>query len=109
MLRAALSNQWYTWIVLADSRTMIMAVIITLAIIAVGGIGAWVLGGRMRDRGLKFGPDTLVQCRDGHIFTTKWMPGVSFNAIRFGPTRYQYCPVGKHWTFIRPIRNTRMR
>lgn len=44
--------------------------------------------------------DVVVQCRDGHVFTTDWIPGVSFKAIRLGRDRYQYCPVGDHWTFV---------
>jgi hypothetical protein len=44
-----------------------------------------------------------VRCRDGHLFTTVWMPGASFKAIRLGSIRYQHCPVGQHWTFVTPV------
>jgi hypothetical protein len=41
-----------------------------------------------------------VRCRDGHVFTTVWMPGLSFKAIRLGPVRFQWCPVGEHRTLV---------
>jgi hypothetical protein len=44
-----------------------------------------------------------VRCRDGHVFTTVWIPLASFKAIRLGPLRFQYCPVGEHWTFVTPV------
>jgi len=47
-----------------------------------------------------------VRCRDGHLFTTIWVPGVSFKAIRLGWTRLQRCPVGKHWTLVTPVRDS---
>lgn len=46
------------------------------------------------------GPDVVVRCRQGHLFTTVWIPGVSFKALRFGLVRFQYCPVGRHWAFV---------
>jgi hypothetical protein len=45
----------------------------------------------------------VVRCRDGHLFTTIWIPGGSFKAIRLGFIRLQYCPVGDHWTFVTPV------
>jgi hypothetical protein len=45
----------------------------------------------------------VVRCRDGHVFTTIWVPLASFKAIRLGPLRFQYCPVGGHWTFVVPV------
>ena len=32
-----------------------------------------------------------------------WIPLVSFKAIRLGAVRYQYCPVGRHWTIVTPV------
>lgn len=49
------------------------------------------------------GPSVIVQCRDGHLFTTVWIPGISLKAVRLGPLRYQYCPVGEHWVFVRIV------
>lgn len=47
----------------------------------------------------------IVRCSKGHVFTTLWVPGGSLKAIRFGWTRFQRCPVGKHWSFVRPVRD----
>jgi len=58
-----------------------------------------------RQRGYTLGPDTIVRCSEGHLFTTIWMPGGSFKAIRLGWSRYQHCPVGDHWTFVTPVRD----
>ena len=47
--------------------------------------------------------EVVVRCKDGHLFTTVWIPGVSFKAIRLGPIRFQYCPVGEHWAWVKPV------
>lgn len=47
---------------------------------------------------------TLVQCRRGHHFTTLWIPFASFQSLRLGPWRVQWCPVGRHVSLIHPIR-----
>jgi hypothetical protein len=57
-----------------------------------------------RRMGFGIGGNTLVRCRDGHLFTTIWVPGVSLKAIRLGWWRYQRCPVGEHWTIVTPVR-----
>jgi hypothetical protein len=44
--------------------------------------------------------DTPVRCSAGHLFTTIWVPLASVKAVRMGPTRYQYCPVGHHWAAV---------
>lgn len=51
-------------------------------------------------RGYKFGVNVPVRCRDGHVFTTIWIPGGSVKALRFGPWRAQWCPVGRHFTLV---------
>jgi hypothetical protein len=55
-----------------------------------------------RRRGSWLGAETVVRCRSGHLFTTIWIPGGSLKAIRLGPWRLQYCPVGGHWTLVTP-------
>ena len=47
--------------------------------------------------------EVVVRCRDGHVFRTVWITGVSIKAIRLGPLRFQYCPVGQHRTFVTPV------
>lgn len=34
------------------------------------------------------------------MFTTIWIPWVSFKAIRLGSRRFQHCPVGHHWSVV---------
>lgn len=55
--------------------------------------------------GYKLGGETIVRCRDGHLFTTIWVPGASLKAVRLGMVRWQRCPVGKHWSFVSPVRD----
>lgn len=45
--------------------------------------------------------DRVVQCRDGHLFTSIVIPGASFKAVRLGNRRWQRCPVGRHWSTVR--------
>jgi hypothetical protein len=44
--------------------------------------------------------DTPVRCSAGHLFTTIWVPLLSFKAVRLVGTRYQHCPVGHHWASV---------
>jgi hypothetical protein len=46
----------------------------------------------------------IVRCRRGHLFTTTWIPGVSFKSIRLGWWRLQWCPVGAHFSLVRPVK-----
>jgi len=57
-----------------------------------------------RIRGYRFGRQTLVRCHSGHLFTTIWIPGGSLKALRLGWWRVQYCPVGKHWSIVAPVK-----
>ena len=57
-----------------------------------------------RTRGYRFGRKTLVRCHSGHLFTTIWIPGGSLKALRLGWWRVQFCPVGRHWTVVEPVR-----
>lgn len=56
-----------------------------------------------RRRGTLFGANTVVRCRDGHLFTTIWIPGASVKALRLGWWRFQRCPVGGHWSLVTPV------
>lgn len=47
----------------------------------------------------------MVRCRQGHLFTTIWIPGASLKSIRLGWARLQHCPVGKHWTLVTPVKD----
>ena len=76
--------------------------ILPVAIILVVVVGGTIVG---RRRGYNFGGDVIVKCREGHLFTTVWIPGVSFKAVRLGWLRFQRCPVGNHWSFVTPVRH----
>ncbi len=56
-----------------------------------------------RRRGSVFGIDTIVRCRHGHLFTTFWIPGASLKSLKLGWWRYQFCPVGPHWSLVTPV------
>jgi hypothetical protein len=51
------------------------------------------------------GGNTVVRCRDGHLFTTIWIPFASVKSIRLGTKRFQHCPVGNHWTLVSPVKD----
>jgi hypothetical protein len=57
-----------------------------------------------RALGYQVGGDTPVRCRQGHVFTSIWVPGVSLKAVRLGWQRLQWCPVGGHWSLVTPQR-----
>lgn len=61
-----------------------------------------------RRRGYRIGANTVVRCRQGHLFTTIWLPGASLKALRLGWWRFQRCPVGRHWTLVRPVAESRL-
>jgi hypothetical protein len=56
-------------------------------------------------QGYRFGKDAPVRCHQGHVFTTVWIPGASVKALRLGFWRVQWCPVGRHVTLVRPVRD----
>ncbi len=58
-----------------------------------------------RRRGYNIGGATVVRCRQGHLFTTVWIPCASLKAIRLGWYRVQRCPIGHHWSLVHPVRN----
>ncbi|HVB71409.1 MAG TPA: hypothetical protein VND83_07910 [Acidimicrobiales bacterium] len=59
-----------------------------------------------RHKGYGFGGRTFVRCRRGHLFTTIWIPGASVKAVRLGWWRFQFCPVGRHWSLVVPVKET---
>jgi hypothetical protein len=62
----------------------------------------------MLAHGYPIGGRLVVRCRRGHLFTTLWVPGVSLKALRLGWTRVQWCPVGGHWSLVRPVRDAEL-
>jgi hypothetical protein len=71
-------------------------------VLAVAGLAAGTVVARRL--GYPVGGRTVVRCREGHLFTTIWIPGVSVKALRLGWARLQRCPVGGHWSLVTPVR-----
>ena len=83
--------------------SVIWIVIIILGVIAAVVVVANVV---VRHKGYSIPGKTIVRCSKGHLFTTTWVEGGSLKAVRLGPlTRYQRCPVGKHWAIVHPVKN----
>jgi len=49
------------------------------------------------------GTERIVRCGAGHLFTSTVIPGASLKAVRLGSVRFQRCPVGRHWAFVRRV------
>jgi len=62
----------------------------------------------MKLRGFPIGGRLIVRCRRGHLFTTIWIPSFSLKAARLLWWRAQYCPVGRHWTVVVPVRENEL-
>ena len=76
------------------------------AVTRAAGAVAVLLAGTLvaRRAGYRLGTHTVVRCRQGHLFTTVWIPGVSLTSLRLGWWRLQRCPVGRHWSLVAPVR-----
>jgi hypothetical protein len=59
-----------------------------------------------RRLGYKLGRNTVVRCRQGHLFTTIWIPGASIKSLRLGWVRLQRCPVGSQWALVTPVKES---
>jgi len=59
-------------------------------------------------RGYPIGGNLVVRCREGHLFTTLWVPSASIKAVRLGWVRFQWCPVGRHWSLVTPVRGSEL-
>jgi hypothetical protein len=79
------------------SRRVVRAVLIAVGV-AVGGT---LIARRL---GYNLGPNTVVRCRQGHLFTTIWIPGIKLKEIDLVVARIQRCPVGRHWSLVVPVR-----
>jgi hypothetical protein len=70
----------------------IIAVVVLLKVVAAKRNGRPALGGEI-----------IVRCSKGHLFETKWSSLGSLASIRLGSARFQHCPVGDHWSLVRPV------
>ena len=75
--------------------------VVRLGLLVAGLVAGTVVARRL---GYGVGGNTVVRCREGHLFTTIWIPGASLKAVRLGWGRLQYCPVGRHWSVVTPVR-----
>jgi hypothetical protein len=69
---------------------------LAIATIVIEMLGLWL-------RSHRLGGNVVVRCRQGHLFTTIWIPAASVKAVRLGWWRLQYCPVGRHWSLVTPV------
>lgn len=73
--------------------------------LTVGIVAAYAAGTLVALRqGYSFGWNVPVRCRQGHIFTTTWIPGASVKSLRLGLWRVQWCPVGRHVDLVRLVK-----
>jgi len=83
-----------------------MAWIAIIAVLVALSISVVVVNVAVRRRGYSIPGKTIVRCSRGHLFTTTWIEGGSLKAVRLGPlTRYQRCPVGRHWSIVHPVKD----
>jgi hypothetical protein len=61
-----------------------------------------------RRRGYNIGGNVVVRCSRGHLYTTLWIPGIKLKGLDFIVARFQYCPVGRHWSLVRPVRESEL-
>jgi hypothetical protein len=60
-------------------------------------LGEWL---RRRNPG-RFEP--VVRCDGGHLYRSIWIPWGSLKAVRWFGRRFQWCPVGRHWSWTRRV------
>jgi hypothetical protein len=56
-----------------------------------------------RGAGPADGEQTVVRCCAHHLFTTNWTPDSGFTVGRYGPLRFERCPVTRHWSLVTPV------
>jgi len=83
------------------SRRVVRTVLIATGVAVAGTLIA-------RRLGYNLGANTVVRCRQGHLFTTIWIPGIKLKEIDLVVARIQYCPVGHHWSLVVPVRDVNM-
>jgi hypothetical protein len=64
-----------------------------------------VVAAKLRGRSV-LGGEIIVRCSKGHLFRTRWSSLGSFTSIRLGSARFQHCPVGDHWSLVRPVKES---
>ena len=85
-----------------DNDGMSRRVLSTVLIVACAIAGVTFIARRL---GYNLGGNTIVRCRQGHLFTTIWIPGIKLKELDLVVARVQGCPVGKHWSLVVPVRD----
>jgi len=73
-----------------------------LLVVAAVAVGGTLIARRL---GYQLGTNTVVRCREGHLFTTIWIPGIKLKELDLIVARVQRCPVGQHWSLVVPVRD----
>ena len=47
--------------------------------------------------------DPVAECSQGHRYRSIWVPGGSLKSLRWFNRRFQWCPVGRHWSWTRRV------
>ncbi len=79
------------------SRRVVKTIVIAAGVATGGTLIA-------RRLGYNLGTNTIVRCRQGHVFTTIWIPGIKLKEIDLVIARIQRCPIGHHWSLVVPVR-----
>jgi hypothetical protein len=67
----------------------------TTILIAAGvAVGGTLIARRL---GYNLGTNTIVRCRQGHVFTTIWIPGIKLKEVDLVVAR-------SHWSLVVPVR-----
>lgn len=78
-----------------------MVAIVAVIAIVVVGLNLWA-----HRSGYAVPGRSPVRCSLGHLFLTTWVMGGSLTKVRLGPlVRWGRCPVGHHWTTMRPVKD----
>jgi hypothetical protein len=80
-------------------------VVRTVLIVAGVAVGGTLLARRL---GYNLGVNTVVRCRQGHLFSTIWIPGIKLKELDLVVARVQRCPVGNHWSLVVPVRDVNL-
>jgi hypothetical protein len=75
----------------------IIAAVVILKVAVSKARGRPALGGKI-----------VVRCSKGHVFTTTFSPLGSLTSIRLGAARFQRCPVGNHWSLVKPVNDSEL-
>ena len=84
-----------------DNDQMLRRAATTILLAAGVAVGGTLIARRL---GYNLGANTIVRCRQGHVFTTIWIPGIKLKEIDLVVARIQRCPVGHHWSLVVPVR-----